>query len=497
MKKPQNKSIMFLLLTISSISNYGCAGDASCGEGLVQIDGRCVKDYDGDGFASLDSGGNDCNDSNSAINPSAAEICDGQIDNNCNGLSDDSDPETLSSSKFTYYLDSDGDGYGDPNTIAGACSDPSGYSKVKNHYTLISVGYYHTCGLTASGGVKCWGYNGSGALGDGTTTDSLIPVDVVTSAVDPTPLTGVKSISSGIEHTCALTELGKVYCWGYNYDGQLGNGESGDLANSSFPVSVLNLTEGASSISLGSNHTCTLTSLGGVKCWGYNFFGQSGDGSVVDFNPVPVEVKGLTSGVKKLFATKAENSCALTSSGDLKCWGFNGDGQIGDGTRTDRREPVDVVTLTDKITSLSSGSGHMCALTVSGGVKCWGDNRSGQLGDGTIISSLVPVDVVGLESNVISLFTGWNNNCVVTSSGEIKCWGDNYHGELGNGEIETNYLIPVKVGDVGSGTVSISLDDHSCYVTSSGLAKCSGYNYNGQLGNGLTEDSSVPVNVIW
>jgi len=303
--------------------------------------------------------------------------------------------------------------------------------------TQISVGIVHTCALTSDDGVKCWGDNEYGKLGDGTYENSLTPVDV-------TGLTsGVTQISVGGHHTCALTSAGGVKCWGDNQYGALGDGTD---ENRYTPVDVEGLTSGVTQISAGGDHTCALTSAGGVKCWGLNEYGQLGDGT--DENrPTPVDVKGLTSGVTQISAGYA-HTCALTSDGGVVCWGENFFGQLGDGTGESSLTPVDVKGLTSGVTQISAGGAHTCALTTSGGVKCWGLNEYGQLGDGTDENRYTPVDVEGLTSGVTQISAGGAHTCALTTSGGVKCWGNNDYGQLGDGTDESGPLYSLTPVDV-------------------------------------------------
>jgi Alpha-tubulin suppressor and related RCC1 domain-containing proteins len=357
------------------------------------------------------------------------------------------------------------------------------YTIVVNGVTLqvtqIDGGTNHTCAVTVSGGAKCWGYNALGQLGDGTTTQPTAPVNV--SGLG----SGVTSIAAGEYHTCAVTVSGGVKCWGYNAYGQLGDGSTTDRTT---PVNVSGLGAGVTSITAGNYHTCAIHN-GAARCWGNNGYGQLGDGTTTNPRKTFVTVSGLGSGVTSISAGQY-HTCAVTASGGAKCWGNNNNGQIGDGTTTPRNTPVNVSGLTSGVTSIS-GAAHTCAVTVSGGVKCWGYNAYGQLGDGTTTPRNTPVNVSGLASGVTSIAVGLYHTCAV-HGGAAKCWGGNGYGQLGDGTTSDR---ATPVSGLASGVTSITAGNlHTCAVHG-GAAKCWGYNVHGRLGDGTTTQRNTPVNV--
>ena len=364
----------------------------------------------------------------------------------------------------------------------------------------IAAGGFHTCGLTSSSGVKCWGDNEFGQLGDGTTINSDIPVNVTGLS------SGVVAVTAGAWHTCALVSSGDVMCWGQNWDGQVGDGGTEDYRD--IPVNVIGLTSGAVKISAGYGHNCALTSSGVLSCWGVNGSGELGDGGTesncpigIAFNAycsnIPVNVMNLSSGVKTISAGNGF-TCALTSSGSVMCWGNNIWGELGDGTTINSDIPVNVSGLSSGVIAVSAGlGGHVCALSSSGGLKCWGDNDSGQLGNVTnVVINPLPVNVAGLGSGVAAVSAGVWHTCALTKKGAVKCWGENISGELGDGStIESTS--PKGVRGLGSGVVEISAgSEHTCALTDTGHLKCWGNNWYGRLGNGGGANSDVPKNVL-
>lgn len=341
--------------------------------------------------------------------------------------------------------------------------------------TAISTGGGHTCVLTPTGGVKCWGTNLYGQLGDGTTTDRYMPVDV--SGLS----TGATAIAAGSMHTCVLVNGGGVKCWGENNQGQLGDGTTTDRYT---PVDVSGLSSEVTAITAGSSHTCALMSNGGVKCWGENSHGQLGDGTTTG-RYTPVSVSGLGSSVT-VIAAGAGYTCAITSNDGVKCWGINNFGQLGDGTTTDRYIPVDVSGLGNGVTTISVGGEHTCAVESSGSVKCWGANGEGQLGDGTTTVRYAPVNVAGLSIDVTAVTAGGRHTCALMIGGGAKCWGSNYHGELGDGTSGSSRLTAINVAGLISGVVAIDAGfSFTCAIVANGGIRCWGEDSDGKLGNNM------------
>ena len=260
-----------------------------------------------------------------------------------------------------------------------------------------------------------------------------------------------------------MTGDGGVKCWGYDVAGTIGDSAGLSLV----PTDVPGLGSGVAAIAAGSLQDCALTSAGGVKCRGHNSRGQLGDGTTTD-HPMAVDVVGLSSGVRAIAAGGSHN-CALTSTGGVRCWGDNADGELGDGTAVNRSAPVDVIGLSSGVRAIAAGAAHSCALTSTGGVKCWGLNQHGELGNGTTFSTSVPVDVSGLKSGVIGITAGGFQSCALLQDGGVKCWGSDASVQLGDDTI-TYHLKPASIDGFGAPKAVLAVASPSVSVTRTRVA---------------------------
>ena len=290
----------------------------------------------------------------------------------------------------------------------------------------VAAGMSHACALDAEGRASCWGGNESGQLGDGSREDSARPSAVATDL-------RFSTIATGASHTCGLSAWGQAACWGQNLSGQLGDGTRGDR---SAPVTVSGTM--FERLVAGWSHTCGVTVSGELHCWGSNAEGQLGEGTGLD-RLVP---RWITSSVEDVVAGSA-HTCAI-QGGRVLCWGENAFGQLGDGTTERRPQPTPVAELPGRPVGLAAGAVHTCALLEDGAAYCWGQNRHGQLGEGTTMNATVPSAVSGGLS-FAEISAGGGVTCGLAREGGRYCWGLNQSGQLGDGS-RTNRSAPAPVG---------------------------------------------------
>lgn len=342
--------------------------------------------------------------------------------------------------------------------------------------------------------LTCSGENAHYQKLTGDTTNVITPLQINIITED------VLAYESGVNFTCILLSSRKVNCWGTNDLGQLGNGTN---ISSPTPVEVLNL-ENVSKITLGWKHACALLLDGGVKCWGDNNSGELGRGFTTSSGGLntPDYVSGLTSGVFDISAgsAKSEHTCALIGDG-MKCWGMNSWGQLGDGTKVSKFVPTDVLGLGagSEVIKLAPSRYSSCAVLTENRIKCWGDNDYGQLGNNNLgVNSITPVDVnlsaLASDETVIDAGLGEDQGCLLTNKGAVYCWGRDNYGQLGDGLIGSNMAKPT-LSLLTSGVTQLSVGRyHNCVIMEPNQqVQCWGYNLFGQLGQGNTTPSPVPL----
>ena len=320
-------------------------------------------------------------------------------------------------------------------------STPQSQPASINTTTAVIAGWEHSCALHGGGIISCWGRNNFGQLGNGQSgefADSSVPSEVAN-------ITDATAVTTGWEHSCALHESGTVSCWGKNYSGQLGNGQNGENADSSVPSEVANITD-ATAVTTGWFYSCALHEDGTISCWGNNTYGQLGNGkSAPDVfdesadSSVPLKVLGITDATA--IASKSRHSCALREGGTISCWGYKRHGQLGNAQSRDggygfgSSSPVEVAGITDA-TAIAVGQNHSCALRQGGTISCWGNNEHGQLGNRQSGENASSSVPVQVTdiTEATAITTGSSHSCALHEGGTISCWGNNEFGQLGNGQ---------------------------------------------------------------
>jgi alpha-tubulin suppressor-like RCC1 family protein len=286
---------------------------------------------------------------------------------------------------------------------------------------------------------------------------------------------------------------GTVACWGANDYGQLGDGTTSEHLT---PQPVLGVA-GAVDVVAGDTHSCALLSNGTVTCWGQNDVGEIGDGTnTTRLTATPVKDPGgqqALGGIVGL-SSHGPHTCALQAlTGYVFCWGSNGSGELGNGTKSVGGSPLPVQAIMKRATAISAGRNTTCTVAgAQGAVYCWGDNTLGQLGDGTTTESTTPVGVLNLPGSAVSVAVGDYYTCALMADGSVQCWGENEYGELGNGTYVTPVPSAGPVTGLPGAATAIAAGDATCAALAGGTGRCWGFGGEGQLGNGTTGDSNVP-----
>ena len=493
------------------------------------------------------------------------EIFDGTVqlfsDTNCSTIA--SDPVSVSSSSVSITTNPMSIGnyefyaqHIDAHGYQGSCTGSVVY-EYREGAKAISTGYSHACAILNDDSLKCWGNNYNGQLGDGTTTRRNSPTEV-----DLGNGRTAKDVQAASSRTCAILDDDSLKCWGFNDDGELGDGTTTDRHT---PAAVdLGTNRTAKAVFLSARRTCAILDNDSLKCWGSNSRGALGDGTTTDRNS-PTAVDLGTNRTAKLVSFGGNSyTCAILDNDSLKCWGGNSWSQLGDGTTTHRNSPTAVLLGAGKTAkTVSTGYFNSCAILDDNSIKCWGENNyTGLLGNGSTAEYSTPVAVnlgesrtakaIGIFSNSHScaildddslkcwglnsvgqlgidsenndfctfsdtddgddckkiptsvnlgtdrtakaVFLGSGRTCAILDNDSLKCWGENDHGQLGDGTT-SNRNTPTTV-DLGTNMTAKAVnlgDDYACAILDDNSIKCWGENNVGQLGDGTTTDRSTPT----
>jgi cysteine-rich repeat protein len=400
----------------------------------------------------------------------------------------------------------------DKNTAPG-----DGCSKLCAWEPVTVASFDHSCAVGANGSVRCWGYNGHGALGLGDTVDRGSAVNQMGASLPAVQIDSnhkAQTVAVGQSFSCALLEGGSVKCWGHNEDGELGQGTSDDRGDDAGEMGDnlkavdLGPSHTARAIGAGNFHACALLDDNTVKCWGYNAYGQLGLGHTHSIGDQPGELGAALPAVPlgsnrfaKAIALGRFHTCALLDDASVKCWGSNESGELGNDDTHNLGDQVD--ELGDNLKPVDLGAGHgahaitagdsfTCALLDDATVKCWGDNSYGELGLGDLTARGLPTGPLelGTGRSAQSIAAGAHAVCAILDDNTVKCWGE---GPLGVGDSYTygdeakemgDYLPVVDLGQNAHATQITVGQSYMCAFLNSGVIKCWGLNGEGELGLG-------------
>jgi alpha-tubulin suppressor-like RCC1 family protein len=366
-----------------------------------------------------------------------------------------------------------------PGTAAPGTAFPIGASG-----DVLAVGGRHGCVVTFGAAIYCWGANDRGQLGDAGTATRTTPVRVAGDIA-------FAQVTAGAAHSCGLTADGVAYCWGEDAVGQLGDATR---VRRTAPVRVVT-NDRFAVLRAGGTHSCGITTAGDLACWGANDRGQLGDDSPVAARTTPTRVRWPAEGRAASLAVGTAHACALSSDGRAFCWGANESGQLGDGTRADRRAPV-AVGGEARFTALAAGRAHTCGATTDGRVLCWGSNAERQVGvpDRRAAIPTPTVAALPLNARAIAVTAGAAHSCALGAAGDAWCWGRNAGGQLGTGTRAARVRpvavrAPAPLAAIGAAAV------HTCALTTAGAPICWGVNAEGQVGDSTRTGRAAPTPV--
>lgn len=508
-----------------------CDANAACTNTSGSFSCECNTGYSGDGVNCTDidectEGTHNCDDNAACTNNPGGFSCECSAGFSGDGISCTDIDEC---SEGTNNCDVEASCTNTPGSFSCECS--AGYVGDGAICALpadfIDAGNLHTCVVLESGHVKCWGSNMYGQLGLGDRFSRGLAPDQMGDSLPIVDLgTGhsAVSVALGSLHTCALLDTGQVKCWGMNRYGQLGLGDTFDRGDvlaelgDNMPTVDLGTGRTALAISAGDSHTCALLDTGQVKCWGLNSSGELGLGDTNNRGDEPGEMGDslpfveLGAGLTAVdLSSGNSHNCVILDTGQVKCWGENLFGELGLGDRNQRGDEPD--EMGNNLPCVDLGTGHTvlnvtagrastCATLDTRQVKCWGINLDGELGleDTNVrgdepgeMGNMLPVVDLGTGLTASELASGYARFCALLDTGQIKCWGWNYKGELGLGDTNVRGDDPGEMGDdlpsvdLGTGLTAVGGGggvEHTCALLNDGQVKCWGGNNNGQLGQG-------------
>ena len=371
----------------------------------------------------------------------------------------------------------------------------------------------HTCAVLANGQARCWGNNDDGQLGNGQIAEAHHPV--VVRRTNGTPLTDVVQIAAGSDFSCARLGSGQVRCWGANDAGQLGNGSETPSRRAVVVQNTTQsgpLT-GVRQLALGAVHACALLNNGQLRCWGFNDVGQLGDGSGATAWALPQVTMnaggtGPLAGVTQV-AAATNHTCARLANGQARCWGDGSRGALGNDDDPDSALPVAGTNVggtapLNQVAKVAVAGDTACALLTTGGVRCWGHNENGQTGAGffsveehrprIVVNGAGNADLTGAQD----ISGGGEHFCIRVAGRQLRCWGQGVLGELGNGLFSgSNRPVPVKARTGNANLSGVTQfgggGTYNCARLTTGNAVCWGNNSRGGLGNGGIANQGRPV----
>ena len=388
----------------------------------------------------------------------------------------------------------------EPRSTHGGLNIPGSTAGSVYSASTVFASWNYTCVVLNTNGMKCWGDGNMGRLGDGNFDNSVYPVTVQLG--NNAGISTATEVGAGMSHhNCAMMTDSTLQCWGEDWNGQNGHGSGGGWHGGDSTPVVVQMPTGrtALTVTAGGHHTCSIMDNSSLWCWGRGGTGQLGTGSLND-HYVP-ELISLPPNASPIAVSAGwDSTCVILQNNTGMCTGWNGYGQLGDGTQTNASTftPMSVLPPNSNLSAISMGVSHTCGLLKNGSIYCWGNNANGQLGDNTTESrndSSVQV-ILPAGRTAITVDVGMHHSCAILDDDSAVCWGDNEYGQIGD-DTTTDRLTPTAIsfpGGIGVATISAGRV-HSCAVVMNGSTYCWGAHHLGQLGNGLGVDSDIPMYV--